>query len=129
MTIYSRGIMSYLMMAIVITEILSSISAKECNRFNGTCCYNEYFDNTTGKCLICRHGHFGKGCNLSCERGYYGYLCSKSCECEVHLCDTETGCRTRQTEKTFPEDEVFFIFDVNTFLMFGLRVCEPGVEG
>lgn len=58
--------------------------------------------NLTRYILECRHGHFGKGCNLSCKRGYYGYLCSKPCECEVHLCDTETGCRTRQTEKTFP---------------------------
>lgn len=83
-------------MTIVITKIFSTLSAKECNRGNTVCCYNEYFDTSIGKCLNCRHGSIGWNCESSCTKGFYGYLCSTPCECDAHLCDKETGCQARQ---------------------------------
>ncbi|XP_052717415.1 uncharacterized protein LOC128189720 [Crassostrea angulata] len=85
-------------MAILITKIFFTLFAQDCNRINTTCCYNEYFDTSTGKCLICRHGSMGLNCKISCRQGYYGYLCRSPCECEAHLCDKETGCQQRQNK-------------------------------
>lgn len=82
----------------MVTKILSTLSSKECNRINTTCCYNEYLDTGTGKCLICRHGSIGLNCETPCMSGFYGFLCSTPCECVAHLCDKETGCQPRQNK-------------------------------
>lgn len=105
--------LSLLETTIVITELLSTLSAKDCNRFNGICCYNEYFDSSTGKCLSCTDGRFGKNCNLSCTRGYYGHLCSKPCECEAHMCNEHTGCKTRQNGTSHEKDHIWVVVSLS----------------
>lgn len=114
--------MSLLGTTIVITELLSTLSAKECNRFNGTCCYNEYFDSSAGKCLICTHGRFGKNCLLSCKRGYYGHLCLKPCECEAHMCNEHTGCKSRQNETSHERDRNWVVVSLSILVLIAV-IC------
>ncbi|XP_065936733.1 uncharacterized protein [Magallana gigas] len=114
--------MSLLGTTIVITELLSTLSAKECNRFNGTCCYNEYFDSSAGKCLICTHGRFGKNCHLPCKRGYYGHLCLNPCECEAHMCNEHTGCKSRQNETSHEKDQNWVVVSLSILVLIVVSV-------
>lgn len=77
---------------ILMLQIVLKVSAKNCNKLNHKCCYNEYFDNNTNRCDVCINGSFGWNCETPCKKGFYGYICSTPCECEAHLCDKETGC-------------------------------------
>ncbi|XP_052717421.1 uncharacterized protein LOC128189725 [Crassostrea angulata] len=69
-----------------------------CNRVNTICCYNEYFNEKSKECTVCKNGSFGWNCEISCKSGFYGYLCSTPCECEAHLCDIQTGCQSSHNE-------------------------------
>lgn len=47
---------------------------------------------------VCMNGSLGWNCEKHCTKGFYGYLCLTPCVCEAHLCDKETGCRSRNSE-------------------------------
>lgn len=44
------------------------------------------------------NGSFGWNCETPCKSGLYGYLCSTPCECDAHLCDKQSGCKSPQIE-------------------------------
>lgn len=89
---------------VLILQILLKVSAQECNRSNNKCCYNEYFDNNTNQCVVCRNGSIRWNCETLCTAGYYGYLCQTPCECVNHLCDKQTGCQPRQSKTSTTQD-------------------------
>nr|XP_034339486.1 uncharacterized protein LOC105346987 [Crassostrea gigas] len=80
---------------LIIIQIILTVPAKDYNRNKFRCCYNEYFDANTGQCSVCMSGSIGWNCETPCKSGY---LCSTPCECEAHLCDIKTGCRSRQEQ-------------------------------
>ncbi|XP_065933897.1 uncharacterized protein [Magallana gigas] len=69
-----------------------------CNRGYTTCCYNEYFNEISKECTVCKNGSIGWNCGTPCKTGYYGYLFQTPCECKAHLCDIQTGCQSSQNE-------------------------------
>lgn len=86
----SSEIFFYIYFAVVVTN--------PCNRLKTTCCYNEYFNEKSKECTVCKNGSIGWNCETPCTSGFHGYLCSTPCECEAHLCDKQTGCQSPQNE-------------------------------
>ncbi|XP_052717423.1 uncharacterized protein LOC128189727 [Crassostrea angulata] len=79
-----------------------------CYRGYTTCCYNEYFNEKSKECTVCMNGSFGWNCETPCKSGLYGYLCLTPCECEAHLCDKQSGCKSPQIE-TIPLKTLYTI--------------------
>ncbi|XP_078337942.1 uncharacterized protein LOC111135011 isoform X4 [Crassostrea virginica] len=89
-------------MVLLFTMILlitsdKNMSEDDCNRLNSTqpCCYNQYLNEATNRCVECRDGSIGWNCNMTCVRGYYGHFCKSECKCLSSLCDSATGCVQR----------------------------------
>ncbi|XP_048753203.2 uncharacterized protein LOC125664471 [Ostrea edulis] len=94
----------------IMAEILrqgEGSSKDECNKFNSTCCYNQFFDTDTDSCVECALGSFGWNCDEQCINGFYGFLCKRECKCDAHLCDSARGCTTSDHEYNTNETTSF----------------------
>ncbi|XP_062577980.1 uncharacterized protein LOC134239868 [Saccostrea cucullata] len=71
------------------------------NRYNYSCCFNQYLEPKSNACTECPVGSFGLNCRQRCPPRYYGRLCLSVCECPDSVCNNVTGCVT-ENSASFP---------------------------